>query len=100
MIFDEKSQHPKFQGERVRILMAVWYDNFIKIKEGAIVEKKEKFDEMLDEMEGKSFGYLKDEKPSYKEVEEDYEEMEDELSDDSDMFPNGRDYEAEDEDGV
>ena len=40
-----------------------------------------------------------DEDSSYEEIKEEYDEMIDEY-DDSDMFPNGRDYDAEDEDGI
>jgi len=36
---------------------------------------------------------------TYESIKEEFEEMKSELDDDSDMFPNGRDYEAEDEDG-
>lgn len=31
---------------------------------------------------------------------EELEELLDELEDDSDLFPNGRDFDAEDEDGI
>ena len=37
---------------------------------------------------------------TFDEVKEAYEGMRSELDDDSDMFPNGRDHDAEDEDGV
>lgn len=40
------------------------------------------------------------ENSSYDEVKEEYKEMRSELDDDSNMFPNGRDYDAEDEDGI
>lgn len=36
---------------------------------------------------------------SEEEVKQEYDQMIDEY-DDSDMFPNGRDYDAEDEDGI
>lgn len=41
-----------------------------------------------------------DENSSYEEVKNEYEEMLEDRSDNSDMFPNGRDYDAEDEDGI
>ncbi len=41
-----------------------------------------------------------DENSSYEEIKKEYEEMLEDRSDNSDMFPNGRDYDAEDEDGI
>ena len=49
--------------------------------------------EMLKEMDEKHWGHDLDENSSYEDVKE-------EISDDSDMFPNVRDYDAEDEDGI
>ena len=46
------------------------------------------------------WGHESDETSSYEEVKEEYDEMVDEFSDDSVMFPNGRDYDAEDEEGI
>lgn len=56
--------------------------------------------EMLAEMDENHCGHESDENSSYEEVKEEYDEMVDEFSDDSVMFPNGRDYDAEDEDGI
>lgn len=56
--------------------------------------------EMLEEMDKHLWLHYSDESSRYEEVEEEYQEMVKERSDDSDMFPNGRDYDAEDEDGV
>ena len=56
--------------------------------------------EMLKEMDEKHWGHDLDENSSYEDVKEEYEEMIEEISDDSDMFPNVRDYDAEDEDGI
>ena len=55
---------------------------------------------MLDEMEEAGWSYDTDLDSTYKAVKEDYDEMKKELSDDSLLFPNGRDYDAEDEDGI
>lgn len=55
--------------------------------------------EMLDAMDKAGWGHDVDENSSYEEVKEEYDEMREEFSDDSDMYPNGRDYDAEDEDG-
>lgn len=56
--------------------------------------------EILAEMDGTVWGTDLDENSSYEEIEKEYEEMLEDRSDNSDMFPNGRDYDAEDEDGV
>lgn len=56
--------------------------------------------EMLDEMEEAGWSYDTDIDSPYKAVKEDYDEMKKELSDDFLLFPNGRDYDAEDEDGI
>ena len=56
--------------------------------------------EMLEEMDESCWGHEIDENSSYEEVKEEYNEMIEEFSDDSDMFPNGRDYDVEDEDGI
>ena len=61
-------------------------------------------EEMLDEMDENCYLHMTDEDSDYEEVKEEYDKMirenEEEYSDDSDMFPNGRDYDAEDEDGI
>lgn len=44
--------------------------------------------------------YWQDEKELKKMTKAELEELLDELTDESNMFPNGRDYDAEDEDGV
>ena len=56
--------------------------------------------EMLEKMDENHWGHESDENSSYEEVKEEYDEMVDEFSDDSVMFPNRRDYDAEDEDGI
>lgn len=56
--------------------------------------------EMLEKMDENHWGHESDENSSYEEVKEEYDEMVDEFSDDSVMFPNGRDCDAEDEDGI
>ena len=56
--------------------------------------------EMLEEMDENHWGHESDENSSYEEIKEEYDEMVDEFSDDSVMFPNGRDYDSEDEDGI
>lgn len=56
--------------------------------------------EMLEEMDESCWEHETDENSSYEEVKEEYDEMIEEFSDDSYMFPNGRDYDAEDEDGI
>ena len=58
-------------------------------------------EEMLEIMKRNNWSGVDDldEDSSYEEVKEEYDEMVDEY-DDSDMFPNGRDYDAEDEDGI
>lgn len=56
--------------------------------------------EMLKELEKNMWSDELKEDSSYEEVKEAYEGMRSELDDDSDMFPNGRDHDAEDEDGV
>lgn len=57
-------------------------------------------EEMLEEMDQRCWEHKLDEDSTDKEVEAEYEAMLDEYSDDSDMFPNGRDHDAEDEDGI
>ena len=54
--------------------------------------------EMLDLMDESCWFHDLDIDSSYNEIKEEFDIMNDELSDDSDMFPNGRDYDAEDED--
>lgn len=56
--------------------------------------------EILAEMDGTVWGTDLDENSSYEEMKKEYEEMLEDRSDNSDMFPNGRDYDAEDEDGI
>ena len=56
--------------------------------------------QMLHEMYKRQWGHETDENSTYEEVKEDYDEMVDELSDDSLLFPNSRDTDAEDEDGI
>lgn len=56
--------------------------------------------EMIEEMEKNMWENDLTENSSYDEVKEEYKEMRSELDDDSNMFPNGRDYDAEDEDGI
>lgn len=53
---------------------------------------------MLDLMDESCWFHDLDIDSSYNEIKEEFDIMNDELSDDSDMFPNGRDYDAEDED--
>ena len=50
--------------------------------------------EMLEKMDENHWGHESDENSSYEEVKEEYDEMVDEFSDDSVMFPNGRDYDV------
>lgn len=57
-------------------------------------------EEMIKEMEKHGWGYDPEEVDSYEAIKEEYDRMVDELSDDYLMFPNGRDYDAEDEDGI
>lgn len=56
--------------------------------------------QMLQEMDKRCWGHDTDEQSTYSEVKEDYDEMVDELSDDFPLFPNPRDTDAEDEDGI
>lgn len=57
-------------------------------------------EDMLEELRENNWNDDLDEHSSYKEIKESYNEMVDELYDDSysPMYPNGRDYDAEDED--
>ena len=76
----------------------------LKIPRDYIIKKEELFmikEEMLEIMKKNNWSGADelDEDSSYEEVKEEYDEMIDEY-DDSDMFPNGRDYDAEDEDGI
>lgn len=57
-------------------------------------------EEMIKEMERHRWGYDLEELDSDEAIKEEYDRMVDELSDDYLMFPNGRDYDAEDEDGI
>lgn len=56
-------------------------------------------EEMIAEMEEHNHNFDLDEDASYEEVLEEYQYFNDEICDTSDLFPNGRDYDAEDEDG-
>lgn len=56
--------------------------------------------QMLQEMDKHCWGHDTDEQSTYSEVKEDYDEMVDELSDDFPLFPNPRDTDAKDEDGI
>jgi len=56
--------------------------------------------EMLAAMNEKRWYRDVDEKSSYEKIKEEYDEMMAELSDDSLLFPNGRDFDAENEDGI
>lgn len=61
-----------------------------------IIQKEEDKLFMLKEMEDNFYETKTDENSSYEEVEEDYKEMKMQLdAAEDDMFPNGRDYEAE-----
>ena len=54
---------------------------------------------MIQEMQDCDWPVSCSEEDSYEIVKEEYEIFLDEYNDDSDMFPNGRDEDAEDEDG-
>ena len=54
---------------------------------------------MLEEMRDYNWPISCSEDDSYEVVKEEYDIFIDEISSDSDMFPNGRDEDAEDEDG-
>lgn len=63
--------------------------------------------DMLEEMDRNDYFHDLNQNSKYKEIKEVYDEFlefikEDaiDISDESDMFPNGRDYDAEDEDFV
>lgn len=56
--------------------------------------------QMLQEMEKHNWGHDTNEKSTYSEIKEDYDEMVEEISDDFLLFPNPRDTDAEDEDGI
>ena len=56
--------------------------------------------EMLKEMDERNWSHGLTMEDSYKDIKDEFNEMQDELSCESDMFPNGRDYDAEDEDGI
>ncbi len=63
------------------------------------MSKKSKKD-MLEEMIECGWNPSFDENDSWEDVKSEYEVFLDETSGDSSMFPNGRDYDAEDEDGI
>ena len=56
--------------------------------------------DMLAKMDEAVWSTDLDENSSYEEIKKEYEEMLEDRLDNSDMFPNGRDYDAEDEDGI
>lgn len=56
--------------------------------------------QMLQEMDKHNWGHDTNEKSTYSDVKDEYKEMLDEISDDFTLFPNSRDTDAEDEDGV
>ena len=56
--------------------------------------------QMLQEMDKYNQAHDTNEKSTYSDVKDEYKEMLDELSDDFPLFPNPRDTDAEDEDGV
>lgn len=56
--------------------------------------------QMLQEMDKHNWGHDTNEKSTYSEIKEDYDEMVEEILDDSLLFPNPRDTDAEDEDGI
>lgn len=62
-------------------------------------EREMRKKEMLEEMKMHNWGDGLTMKNSFEEIEEEYNTMIDECLDDSNLFPNGRDYDAEDEDG-
>lgn len=60
------------------------------------LEKEEEKLRMLEEMEHNNWETETDEDSSYEEVEKDYKEMLEEFeAAEDDMYPNGRDYDAE-----
>lgn len=56
-------------------------------------------EKMISEMEQNGWTFDLPKNASYDEIKEEYDTMIDEYFNDSDLFPNGRDYDAEDEDG-
>lgn len=66
------------------------------MKGDSLMTKKD----MLAKMDEAVWGTDLDENSSYEEIKKEYEEMLEDRSDNSDMFPNGRAYDAEDEDGI
>lgn len=56
-------------------------------------------EEMIEEMDEYGWAHGLDKDSTDEEVEETYQYFKDEVCDTSDLFPNGRDYDAEDEDG-
>lgn len=56
--------------------------------------------QMLQEMDKHNWTHDTDERSTYSEIKEDYDEMVEEISDDFLFFPNPRDTDAEDEDGI
>ena len=68
-------------------------------EDGEDEEDKMSKEEMLREMDEVNWPHDLSEESSWDEIKEEYDNMIDECSDNSDLFPNGRDYDAEDEDG-
>lgn len=56
-------------------------------------------EDMLESMEEHGWNHELTEENSWDEIKEEYDTMVGECSDYSILFPNGRDYDAEDEDG-
>lgn len=56
--------------------------------------------QMLQEMDKYCWGHDTNEKSTYSDVKDEYDEMIDEILDDSLFFPNPRDTDAENEDGI
>lgn len=56
-------------------------------------------EDMLEAMNENKWEHELTKDSSWKEVKKEYDNMIDEYGDDSSLFPDGRDYEAEDEDG-
>ena len=55
---------------------------------------------MIEEMDEYGWAHGLDKDSAGEEVEETYQYFKDEVCETSDTYPNGRDYEAEDEDGM
>lgn len=68
------------------------------MKKGDKMAKRSKKD-MINEMQEFGWSASVTEKDSYEDVKSEYEIFKEEYNDDSILFPNGRDFDAEDEDG-